>query len=174
MSWQPVSPMLSRTSASESRVRITQGHQISISLAAWKLLGEPSYVSLLVDPDRSLLALKASDGNEPEVFRLTPNSKGGTSKRFSTVALNRVFGVGTQPQSYTPQLRGGLARVSLCQFGAGPGCAGREGARHVGRRGVEWSVSTIAQQVLAALGNKRDGWRGTAAWVALRRAVVPF
>lgn len=108
MSWQPVSPMLSRTSASESRVRITQGHQISISLAAWKLLGEPSYVSLLVDPDRSLLALKASDGNEPEVFRLTPNSKGGTSKRFSTVALNRVFGVGTQPQSYTPQLEEGL------------------------------------------------------------------
>lgn len=100
MGWELVRKVLARNDASEPRVYVNRGNELVITYAALRLMGEPTHVRLLVDRERRLLALQPSSADDTEAFRLSGSA--ASSRRFSTVALTRTFGLDTRRQAFTP------------------------------------------------------------------------
>lgn len=56
-------------------VTIQKRGLLSLNRAAHALIGKPEYVQLLWDPDRRVIGVRATDGNDPNAYPARPQSQ---------------------------------------------------------------------------------------------------
>lgn len=77
----------------EPRLGVQSKGRLSLNARAIEMLGKPSHVVLLFDPEGPFLGVRAADKSEPHAYRLTGTGKANEARTVSLVALLNHFGV---------------------------------------------------------------------------------
>ena len=84
-----------RYAAMEPRITLGAKGMFYLNGAAFRALGEPMAVEMMLDKMRRVIGMKPTDPRKPNAFIVKPHGKTGKNKRISASAFCQHFGLKT-------------------------------------------------------------------------------